>query len=159
MRVLFLTLLFLINAPTVCCGEDKFEVIEAPVDGAGLKERADELRFAVVPIPVGQIGNLVTNANRTRQAFSVYFPGAEISDRLFVTDLTSHEALEITGIPLPHRPISNLTWETENIVVFERWSQPHYGWRYKIDCKAKKLVGLMNLFDKLFQQDGSNEAR
>ena len=46
----------------------------------------------------------------------------------------------VEGLPIPHRPISNLVWATPRYLTFDRWSQPHHGMHYVVDTKRLTLV-------------------
>lgn len=78
--------------------------------------------------------NLVTNRNRTYEAFTV------TDTQLFVTERRTGKTFEIHGLPLEWRPFSDLVWVNSNTLVFDRWSQPHYGVHYAVDIKRKRLV-------------------
>lgn len=76
-----------------------------------------------------------TNVDSSFEAFT-----ADNSQRLLIEDLVSHQAYEIQGIPLSSRPFTNLVWQTNNVLIFDRWSTPHYGMRYTVDFLKKRLV-------------------
>jgi hypothetical protein len=40
----------------------------------------------------------------------------------------------------PARPFSNPVWIASNILIFDQWSQPHYGVHYAVDVVNKKLL-------------------
>lgn len=40
----------------------------------------------------------------------------------------------------PTRPFSDLAWEAQTILVFDQWSQPHYGVHYAVDVAKRKLL-------------------
>jgi len=78
--------------------------------------------------------NLVTNRSRTFDVFTVSVM------RLFVAERKTGRIFEIRGLPLEWRPFSDLVWENNHTLVFDRWSQPHYGVHYAVDVKTKRLV-------------------
>ncbi len=87
--------------------------------------------------------NLITSRNRKYAAFTV-------SDtRLMVLDKTSAKIFEIKGLPMEWRPFSDLAWVNNKNLVFDRWSQPHYGVHYEIDVKQRKLIRAVPFPDKL----------
>ena len=88
--------------------------------------------------------NLVTSNNRKRDAFTVD------DTRLFVSDRTTKKVLEITGLPLEWRPFSNLTWASNDTLMFDRWSQPHYGVHYEVNVRSRKLLIAAPFPDKFY---------
>lgn len=56
----------------------------------------------------------------------------------------------IEGIPLEHRPISGLVWASPRYLVFDRWSQPHYGMHYVVDTEQLCLVHACPFPDQFF---------
>ena len=78
--------------------------------------------------------NLIKSRDRKYDAFTV-------SDtRLLVSDRTSGKLFEVRGLPMEWRPFSDLAWVNNQTLVFDRWSQPHYGVHYEIDVRRKKLI-------------------
>jgi hypothetical protein len=78
--------------------------------------------------------NLITSRNRRYEAFTV-------SDtRLLVTDRRTGKVFEIRGLPMEWRPFSDLAWMDNQTLIFDRWSQPHYGVHYQINVKQMKLI-------------------
>jgi hypothetical protein len=88
--------------------------------------------------------NVVTNRNRNYEAFTVS------GSRLFVADKTTKKVFEIRGLPLEWRPFSNLTWANNQTLMFDRWSQPHYGVHYAVNVKNKRLVAAVPFPDTLY---------
>jgi hypothetical protein len=87
--------------------------------------------------------NLIKSRNRRYEAFTV-------SDtRLLVSDRTTGKVFEIRGLPMEWRPFSDLTWVNNQTLVFDRWSQPHYGVHYEIDMKRKKLIRAVPFPDRV----------
>jgi len=79
---------------------------------------------------------VVLNQDQTFQAFT----SCDEMCRIFVEDLRTGQIYEIQGLPLPWRPFSDLTWATSTVLVFDRWSTPHYGIHYAIDVVTKELI-------------------
>jgi hypothetical protein len=79
---------------------------------------------------------IVLNAAGTYRAFA----GCDESCRVFFEVTASGDTFEILGLPLPGRPFSGLVWVTDDILVFDRWSQPHYGLHYAVDVRARSLL-------------------
>lgn len=87
--------------------------------------------------------SLVKTRNRQYEAFT-------ISDtRLLVSDRTTGKVFEIKGLPMEWRPFSDLAWVNNQTLVFDRWSQPHYGVHYEINVKLKKLIRAVPFPDKI----------
>jgi hypothetical protein len=78
--------------------------------------------------------NLVTSPNKKYEAFT-------FSDtRLFVSERRTGKVFEIRGLPLDWRPFSDLAWANNHTLMFDRWSQPHYGVHYAVNVTSKKLM-------------------
>ena len=86
--------------------------------------------------------NVVTSRNRTYEAFTVD------RTRLFIAERSTGKVFEIRGLPLEWRPFSDLTWANDHTLMFDRWSQPHYGLHYSVDMKAKRLTAAVPFPDK-----------
>jgi hypothetical protein len=86
--------------------------------------------------------DVATSSDGDYRAFRVEEPAAAggFMDRLIVEDLRSGKTYEIQGLPAPWRPFSDLVWIDPDILVFDRWSQPHYGWHYAVDVHQGKLI-------------------
>ena len=78
--------------------------------------------------------NLVINKSKKHEAFTVE------GTRLFVLERQTQKLFEIAGLPLEWRPFSDLTWADNQTLMFDRWSQPHYGVHYKINVRTRKLL-------------------
>jgi len=77
--------------------------------------------------------NVTANQSRTFKAFTTY----EESFNIFVEDTVEGVTMEIQGFPSPWRPFSDLVWITDDILVFDRWANPHYGVHYTINIRRK----------------------
>lgn len=73
------------------------------------------------------------------EAFTLFREGPE-SNRIFFTDKGTGKIYEISGLALSHRPFSDLEWLNNRTLVFDRWSQPHYGIHYVVDVKKRKVM-------------------
>ena len=87
--------------------------------------------------------NLVRTRSRKYEAFTVS------GTRLFVTERKSGKIFEIRGLPLEWRPFSNLIWADDRTLMFDRWSQPHYGVHYAVDIEGRRLVAAVPFPDKI----------
>ena len=88
--------------------------------------------------------NLVTNRSRTYDAFTVS------GTRLFVAERKMGKVFEIRGLPMEWRPFSDLVWVDNKTLVFDRWSQPHFGVHYAVNVKRKKLTSAAAFSDQFY---------
>jgi len=96
--------------------------------------------------------NLVKSRNRGYEAFT-------ISDtRLLVSDQSTGKVFEIKGLPMEWRPFSDLAWLNNQTLVFDRWSQPHYGVHYEVNVKLEKLIRAVPFPDKLESESRRSHA-
>jgi len=97
-----------------------------------------DFRIAEVSVePTLRRENITVNREETFQAFTAC---DQTSCRIFVEDLDTGQVYKIQGLPLPWRPFSDLVWISNDILVFDRWSQPHYGIHYAVDVREKTLI-------------------
>src|SRR5204863_9004237 len=75
--------------------------------------------------------NVVVNRSGTYKAFTVS------GTRLYVVEVKTGKSFEIRGLPFEWRPFSDLVWADNRTLVFDRWSQPHYGVHYAVNVKTK----------------------
>lgn len=96
----------------------------------------------VDPPPSDRLRDVVTNRSATARAYVVEKAWISDSSRehVQIEFLNAGRVFEIEGIPLEHRPISGLVWIGDRYLVFDRWSQPHYGMHYVLDVLKKKLI-------------------
>jgi hypothetical protein len=80
--------------------------------------------------------NITTNQDGTFRAFTTCGQYC----RIFVEELITGKIYELQGLPLEWRPFSGFVWITSDILVFDRWSQPHYGVHYAVNIKERKLI-------------------
>src|SRR2546422_2293192 len=90
--------------------------------------------------------NLVTNRSRTYDAFTVS------GTRLFVAERKTGKIFEARGLPLEWRPFSDLGWKDNQTLVFDRWSQPHFGVHYALNVRSKNLVSAAPFADKFYRK-------
>jgi len=88
--------------------------------------------------------SLITNRARTHDAFTVE------RTRLFIAERSTGRVFEIRGLQLEWRPFSELTWANDHTLMFDRWSQPHYGVHYSVEVKEKRLTAAVPFPDKFF---------
>jgi hypothetical protein len=97
--------------------------------------------------------NLIVNQDKTYAAFTVCQPLDKAADsgcqeHLYFEEKRTGKVFEVSGLPMPHRPFSDLAWADRRTLVFDRWSQPHYGIHYAVDVEAKKLVAARSFEDR-----------
>ncbi|ATB42647.1 hypothetical protein CYFUS_008126 [Cystobacter fuscus] len=71
------------------------------------------------------------------QAFATCEPGC----RVLVQPVGRESLLELRGPAFSElRPFSGLVWLTADILVFDQWTQPHYGIHYAVDVRNRRLL-------------------
>lgn len=60
------------------------------------------------------------------------------------------QGYRIEGLPLGHRPLSDLRIVTDQYLTFDRWAEPHFGTHYIVDLKAKRVVHACAFPDQFF---------
>jgi hypothetical protein len=80
------------------------------------------------------------NLRKTVDGRFLAYTASAGGERLFVKDTRTRVVYEVQGIPLGHRPFSDLRWFGRSRLVFDRWSQPHHGMHYELDIRQKRLV-------------------
>lgn len=130
----------------LCCIQQNF--LFAPAKSSERKHRhraqADmliELQPGVSFVHVKPVGasekeNIRTSKNRRFIAYTT----STATERLFIKDIKRDVVYEVQGLPLEHRPLSDLEWTSQSRLRFDRWSQPHHGVHYEVDVLQKKLV-------------------
>jgi uncharacterized protein (TIGR01244 family) len=110
-----------------------------PAKGSGSLTSSVAAEFSMMEVslePGARKKNVVSDRSRTYDAFTV-------SDtRIFVAERRTRKVFELRGLPLAWRPFSDLAWRDNQTLRFSRWSQPHYGVRYLVNVKKKKLVSV-----------------
>jgi hypothetical protein len=104
--------------------------------------------------------NVCTNQSKTMVAFTMLAGGPPDwqAEHVYFQKLGTDERFVILGIPLEHRPFSDLVWVNDRYLVFDRWSSPHYGRHYVVDTTQKKLL-LATPFPDQFYLDQKNGNR
>jgi hypothetical protein len=102
-----------------------------------LSEIAPDISFIrATPPETGKRENL----RKTADGRFIAYTASVGSERLFVKDTRTRAVYEVRGIPLEHRPFSDLRWYGRSRLVLDRWSQPHHGMHYELDVRQKRLV-------------------
>lgn len=125
------------------------------VKKAGSDLPAGDLAAAVEKDGRGK-STLTMSADKRYEAsvFCVPSGSSEVTDcvhRVFITDLQTEEDYEIVGeAPFIEagRLIDNLKWIDNHTLSYERWANPHFGYRYVVDVKAMKQTDAFSLSDQ-----------
>lgn len=91
-----------------------------------------------------QLNETANNHSNTLRATIACIPLPETpeqcQDRLFVERRKTGQVFELkTECFLPWRPISNLRWNTDSILVFDQWANPHFGHHYAVNMANAAL--------------------
>ncbi len=92
--------------------------------------------------PEAERYDVTQNQSGTWEAYLVHqqLSGNEFREKLIVQNLQAGKMYEIQGLPLPKRLVSDLVWVTDNVLVFDKWSNPYYGIHYAVDVQEGKLI-------------------
>lgn len=94
-------------------------------------------RYQAVTAPAGPPANQRRSPGGRFRAFTI---SDTSGSRIFVEEIATHATHEIAGLPLPWRPFDKLVWIGPTTLIFDRWSQPHFGIHYAIDVAKGKLL-------------------
>ena len=103
--------------------------------------------------------NLAGSEDGRYEAFTSYHPEKSPSFRIYFVERGTTRIYEVRGLPLPHRPFSDLAWVNNWTLEFDRWSQPHYGIHYAVNVKGKKLVTASAFPDEFYLKQQRPKAR
>lgn len=100
------------------------------------------MEIEVMPLDDHELENVVVNKSKTMRAFIVDAQGPPEwqCQYIYFQDLETKDSFVILGVPLGYRPFSGLIFVQDRYLVFDRWSQPDFGWHYVVDTQTKKLV-------------------
>lgn len=86
----------------------------------------------------------VDSPNKARTAyvasFSIGGDSKNVRGLVVILENKTDKFYEIQGLDSP-RPIENVRWQSNDIIVFEQWMNARRGGRYAINVRTKKLVG------------------
>jgi len=84
-----------------------------------------------------QMDEIVINPAQTLRSFST----CNRTCHVYFEDTATGKVYEIQ-MPsfLPGRPFSALVWVTDEVLVFDQWTQPHHGVHYAVNVREKKLI-------------------
>ena len=103
--------------------------------------------------------NLTRSRDGRYEAFTTYHPGQNPGFRVYFAERLKGKVYEVRGLPLPHRPFSDLTWVNNRTLAFDRWSQPHYGIHYVVNVKGKRLVRALAFPDEFYLEQQKPRQR
>jgi len=103
--------------------------------------------------------NIVQSRDGRHEAFTSHHPNQSATFRVHFRERGTRKVYEVRGLPLPHRPFSDLAWANNRTLIFDRWSQPHYGIHYAIDVRRKKLVRASAFPDEIYLEQLNPKAR
>jgi hypothetical protein len=119
------------------------------VSGSWVTENPNE-GFALVKVsalPAGsEVDEHVLSPDRGFQALATCEPDC----RVLVQLGDPGELYALRGATFSElRPFSGLVWLPSDILVFDQWTQPHYGIHYAVDVKAHRLLQAAPFTDSL----------
>jgi hypothetical protein len=103
--------------------------------------------------------NLARSRGGRYEAFTSYQPGQLPSYRIYFAERGTGKVYEVRGLPLPHRPFSDLVWVSGRTLAFDRWSQPHYGIHYVVSVRGRKLLRASAFPDEFFLEQQRTKPR
>jgi len=111
-------------------------------DQGGPDVEISDVKLLTATAPRKRPRDIATNQAATVRAYIVEkaWTANSVREHIQIEYLDSGKVFEIVGIPLEHRPYSDLTWVGDRYLVFDRWSQPHYGMHYVVDVVKKQLI-------------------
>lgn len=119
-----------------------FEVTEVPF---GIPADWSQIEF--VPNPDIDRQLLVDAVFNLDQSLALYNPCTPGPCRIVFEETATNQLYELTGPFLPWRPISRQVWLNNDIVGFDIWSNPHYGFHYEIDFTHREVIYISNIHD------------
>lgn len=102
-----------------------------------------DIKFVLVERPPdAKKESIVLNQSKSFRAYVTKRDSGEGAgqDLVWIEDLKGGQTYEIQGIPLSDRPLSDLKWVEDEFLVFDRWSNPHYGIHYVVNAIEKKVA-------------------
>jgi hypothetical protein len=90
-----------------------------------------------------------TSTNGTYRVFTACNSNL-CQDRVFIENLDTGQVFEfLFSARLTWRPISNMRWLDNDVLVFDQWSQPHYGFVFAVDIREQELF-VVQVTDECF---------
>ncbi|QRK11420.1 hypothetical protein JQX13_15895 [Archangium violaceum] len=106
--------------------------------------------FALVRVPGlpadSELDERASSLEGSFQAFATCEPVC----RVLVRSVPRGEVYELQGPTFTdQRPFSGLVWLASDILVFDQWTQPHYGIHYAVDVRARGLLQAAPFTDRV----------
>ena len=109
-----------------------------------------ELTETVINLELSWQSDFVTNTAGTLRAFTACDPDL-CHERIFVEYLDTGQTYEFWfSTRMNWRPISQLRWLDDDILLFDQWSQPHYGFEFAVDVQQRRLLLYLIVVDECF---------
>jgi hypothetical protein len=128
----------------------QYNVTIYQANGAFSLEDFDTVQFVDIVANYSDVGTSNPAGTRSASTLCVFVDAVRCQDRIFVKELSSGDVIEIQGIPLPHRPFTNIQWLNDSLLTVDRWSQPHYGIRYIFDVPGRDVILAVPIFDEVY---------
>ena len=124
-------------APTPTFPDPHHHVVDVNNNSLG-PQNADGFKITEVSVAPDLSHEQATlNQDGTLEAFTT----CDQSCRILFKELETGHIYEIQAPSFsPARPFSGPVWITSDILIFDQWSQPHYGVHYAVDVRDKKLI-------------------
>lgn len=97
----------------------------------------------------------ITEKASTKEFIAIIFTDKKNQDHVLYEDKIRKKTFLLKNLPMPHRPITSLKFVSPGLLGFNRWSSPHYGLRYLVDCHVDKIERIIPIADRFFKY-GSN---
>ena len=68
--------------------------------------------------------------------------------RLYVLDRRTGRIREVRGVPFDGRPFRDVAWADGGVLLFDRWSSPHYAMHYALDVARRRIVASQAFNDR-----------
>lgn len=95
----------------------------------------DMIEISIEPEMI--LENVTENQTKTFVAFQIC---SEIC-KVVVEETSTTKTYELQAPSFtPTRPFSDFFWESDEVLVFDQWNQPHHGVHYVVNVKTKELL-------------------
>ena len=137
------------GTPTLAIPHD-YPVTIYQANGLRPNGNMDAVQFVEITANYSDAGTLNPAGTHSASALCALVDAVRCVDRIFVKEVASGRVMEIQGVPLPHRPYTNLQWLDDARLTVDRWSQPHYGIRYVFDVPERAVIVAVPIFDEVY---------
>ena len=100
---------------------------------------------------------ITINQDGTYRAFTVQVQiktqsgMGDFQERIVIENLITDQAYQLQ-LPITWRPFSKIVWNSPTIIVFDQWTQPHYGIHYSFNMESMKLASWNTFSDEYNQR-------